>query len=282
MQMRREAYERPEDPGTDGVILCFCGWEKCEKGHRFGPFIRQQYLLHFVLSGKGVYHVNKETYFLNAGEAFLIRPGESTVYEADADDPWEYTWLAFNGYGALHLLGQIGFGKEDYILKIRDIECLSAAMEQLIDAFENANSNCYERLGYFYLAMAQLWNSRAGGLSPTEDLYYRQAASYIRQNYGLPLKISDVAHFVGINRTYLYKNFMEAGGVSPKEYLLTVRLEAARDMLGTGKYTVTETALSCGFRDTAAFCNSFKRMEGRTPLAYIKRARGAAEQNTGD
>ena len=272
--MRREIRYDPgiSRQGSDGVNICYCGWEICEKKHRFGPAVRQQHLLHFVLAGRGIYHAGGKEYALKKGEAFLIRPGESTVYEADAADPWEYMWLAFDGYGAGDLLRKIGMEDNGYILRIRDVKCLSVSMKRLIRAFEHPNSNQYEQLGCFYLVLAQLWNDRANAPRRTEDLYYRQAAAYMRQNYGFPLRISDVARLVGINRTYLYKIFMEAGGVSPKEYLLAVRLEAARAMLSDGRYTVTETALSCGFRDTAAFCNAFKQAEGCTPRAYAKRA----------
>ena len=82
--------------------IYFCGREQCAAGHSFGPAVRPHYLIHFILSGKGRYHVNGDAYHLQAGDAFLIYPGETTVYEADEKNPWEYAWIGFGGIRKKH------------------------------------------------------------------------------------------------------------------------------------------------------------------------------------
>jgi AraC-like DNA-binding protein len=77
----------------------------------------------------------------------------------------------------------------------------------------------------------------------------------------------DIASFVGIDRTYLYKIFLKNRNISPKEYINQIRMNAAKNML-TEQYTVEETALSCGFHDSAAFCNAFKKQTGFTPRQF--------------
>lgn len=86
---------RAENLNNGGsVTVYYCGYEKCEGGHFWGPAVRNQYLLHYIISGKGTYTVGEETYTLHANECFLIRPGERTYYIADREDPWEYMWVA--------------------------------------------------------------------------------------------------------------------------------------------------------------------------------------------
>ena len=48
------------------------GWEKCEPLHSFGPYIRNHYLFHYVISGKGVLKANEQEYAISAGSGFLI------------------------------------------------------------------------------------------------------------------------------------------------------------------------------------------------------------------
>lgn len=64
-----------------------CGWHQRQSRRRFGPGVRDHYILHYVLSGKGVYTCEGETYPVGRQEVFLIRPGERICYEADAHTP---------------------------------------------------------------------------------------------------------------------------------------------------------------------------------------------------
>ena len=47
--------------------LCFCGYEKCDKLHRFGPAVRPNYVVHYILEGEGEYVVDERRYHLKAG-----------------------------------------------------------------------------------------------------------------------------------------------------------------------------------------------------------------------
>ena len=84
--------------------LYYSGSESCAPGHFFGPAIRPHYLIHFIRSGRGRYLRRDSVYDLEKGDAFLILPGEATKYIADEKDPWEYTWIAFDGPDAKTLL----------------------------------------------------------------------------------------------------------------------------------------------------------------------------------
>ena len=67
-------------------MLCFCGYAQCSSRHYFGPAARPNYLIHYILSGKGVYQVGEKRYELQAGQGFLIEPEVLTFYQADNDD----------------------------------------------------------------------------------------------------------------------------------------------------------------------------------------------------
>lgn len=69
------------------------GYQLCDAGYQWGPGIRDHYLIHYVISGKGTYEVNNETHFLSAEDAFLVYPNTEIIYRADAKTPWEYAWV---------------------------------------------------------------------------------------------------------------------------------------------------------------------------------------------
>ena len=47
------------------MYLCYCGYAKCQPAHSFGPSVRPNYLIHYILEGKGTYRIGKKEYHLN-------------------------------------------------------------------------------------------------------------------------------------------------------------------------------------------------------------------------
>ena len=94
--------------------------------------------------------------------------------------------------------------------------------------------------------------------------------AFLALSYAYPIQISDVARYVGIDRSYLYRIFMEHENTSPKQYLLKHRLQMAAQLLCSSSCTITEAALSCGFRDAPSFCNYFRQGTGYTPKEFRK------------
>ena len=262
-----ESIRHPES-----ISLHYSGSERCEPGHSCSG-TRLHYLLHFVISGRGIFNSGGKTYRLRAGNAFLIRPYERTYYRADDKEPWEYIWIAFNGRETPRLLRDIGLEKS-CILKTERMPEISEKLRQLLSSAESCNR--YMMLGRFYEIIAMLYNPSEACRENSAEQYVRTATNYIDNNYAYPIRIELIAGKLGIDRSYLYKLFAEKMSVSPKEYLNRVRIKAAKEMLATGKYSVTDTAFSCGFSDVSAFCNSFRRAEGITAGEY--RAKNAGEQ----
>ncbi len=94
---------------------------------------------------------------------------------------------------------------------------------------------------------------------------------FIRNNFSYDIGVAEVARTVGIDRTYLYRIFRERLGQSPKEYLTCFRLEKAVEMLrGTG-LSITEIAMSCGFREASLFDRHFRCRYGCSPMKYRRR-----------
>lgn len=248
----------------------YCGREDCEKGHFFGPAVRSHYLIHFVMKGKGIYKTDSGVFDVNAGEAFLIRPEEVTYYRADMEEPWSYSWLSFDGEEAEALLGRYYPDSSYPVCVMGETEAASQWFEGLFSAFGDVAENREHVLGYFYLIMGCLARTGQGGTPADEEGYYKRAVSFIRHNYGYQIQISQVADYVGIDRTYLYKIFMRQAGESPKQYLNRYRLAEAKEMLRSTRYRITEIAYSCGYHDSSSFCRYFQKEMKMTPAEYRK------------
>ena len=107
---------------------------------------------------------------------------------------------------------------------------------------------------------------------PTQ-IYLQKAKEYLENNYAYPVRISDAARYTGIDRTYLYRLFMEKEKLSPKQYLLRHRLRMAVEMLCTTSYSITEIALSCGFHDASSFSGCFRKEFHVSPRDFRQNTR---------
>jgi len=112
--------------------LCFCGFAECEPLHSYGPATRPNYILHYVMKGKGIYQVGETKYHLKEGQAFLIEPESLTFYQADKKDPWSYLWVGFGGTEAQRFvrdlgLNSLGISPKDFLTEFR----ISRGKEQL-------------------------------------------------------------------------------------------------------------------------------------------------------
>ena len=74
---------------TDALSLSVynVGYEKCQGLHSWGSGVRDHYLIHHIISGKGVYKTPQGEYHLSAGDTFLIYPYTVITYTADKNDP---------------------------------------------------------------------------------------------------------------------------------------------------------------------------------------------------
>lgn len=261
----------PEPTSTHALHLYYAGYEECEPGHSFGPAIRPHYVMHYILKGRGFYEADNKRHQLKAGDAFLITPGIITYYKADIQDPWVYCWIGFSGYEVPEILKRCGLDGQRLIYHGESPQ-LCDAFQDISDAFQEQNLNHYGYLSILYRIFSHMALESQEHQSKTGTEYVAAAIGYIRHNYVYDIRISDVARHIGIDRTYLYRLFMDEQGISPQQYLIRYRLQIAGRLLEESNYSITEIAYSCGFKDSPSFCRHLKKKHGVTPLEYRKGA----------
>lgn len=104
----------------------------------------------------------------------------------------------------------------------------------------------------------------------------RRAEDYIVANWKGAITIADLAEHTGVSARSIFKAFKSARGHSPMEFVKSVRLNNARNLLhsATSVTTVTETAFACGFGNLGHFSSDYFRAFGELPSDTLKRAKG--------
>lgn len=253
-----------------GLFACFSGRERCTPGHSFGPAVRDHYIIHYILRGRGVLEHSGTSCTLGPSDGFLITPFHAVSYTADSHDPWEYAWFAFRGTEADALLARCGLSTDSPVFHYR----LSEPLEQHIPPEYRrpaaAVSRDYEALGELYRFLSLLMRneeSRQGAVN-TGGQSLRQAMAFIEANYFREFTVEELAAHVGLSRSALYRVFKNTLGLSVQSYILQYRLGKARYLVCHTALSIAEIALSCGFTDQSYFTRCFRSRYGEAPLAY--------------
>lgn len=81
-----------------------------------------------------------------------------------------------------------------------------------------------------------------------------------------------LAELCGISQTYFRTTFFKRCGTSPVKYINRLKLERARELIGSGGYSVKDAALLSGFTDESYFSREFKRHFGLSPILAKKQS----------
>jgi AraC-like DNA-binding protein len=98
------------------------------------------------------------------------------------------------------------------------------------------------------------------------------AIDILRAEWPNPPTIAALARRVGLNECYLKAGFRRRTGQSIGEFVRTLRMENALEMIESGRSTILQTALAVGYSNPSHFSAAFKRHHGRLPSSYLARA----------
>jgi len=117
-------------------------------------------------------------------------------------------------------------------------------------------------------ATASLGPKRQYGRLPREKLV--RAVEYIQDQLDADLTVSGIAQAVGMSPDHFTRLFKESTGQSPHRYVVEARVRKAKDLLTTGKFTISEAAYQVGFVDQSHLTRHFKRVFGLPPKRLLE------------
>lgn len=253
------------------------GYEQCRPLHSYGPFVRNHFLFHYVISGKGTLLTddtnNSSTeYHIEGGSGFLIEPKRINTYFADRDEPWEYAWVEFDGLRAKEILESAGLSSEAPVYIPKSPQAGEHIKDELLYLANHSQESALHLIGHLYLIMDALVNGsshkrvvQGGKLS---EFYTKEATTFIAQNYALPLTVEDMARRCNLDRSYFGKIFKETMGQSPQEFLIRYRMAKAAELLKTTDLSIGDISIQVGYPNQLHFSRAFKNIYSVPPRVY--------------
>ncbi|MCL6457408.1 MAG: AraC family transcriptional regulator [Gorillibacterium sp.] len=255
------------------LIYYYSGSARCEPGHVWGPGMRDHYVIHYILAGKGVLRTSGLSFSLEAGQGFIIVPGTLVYYEADLTDPWHYVWIGFSGIKADHYLQRASLNAISPIFSYSHNSRLAECMREIGSVEHSGGSSELRLTGLLYNLLSILIDcssedSPGRTLESTRDEYVRKAIEYVHKNYSRSLRISELASYVGIDRKYLHSIFKQLTHMSPQQFLIRCRLEKACELMRDNDLLIGDIARSVGYEDPLLFSKMFSKVKGLSPKQW--------------
>lgn len=253
------------------------GYEKCDSLHSFGPSVRNHYLFHYVLSGKGTLIASGKNnedvkYEIKPHEGFLIFPDQVTTYMADQDEPWEYVWVEFDGLIVKDAIAATGLSMDEPIYIPENENTIIEIEKTLTDLIKTKSKTPYKKIGQLYYLFDNLSipeKKRPTTISDkVSDYYVTEMINFIENHFEEDITIEDMANHLNLSRGHINKIFKQFTGKTPKEFLTRLRMTKATHLLKTTKLPIGEIGAQIGYNNQLHFSRAFKNYFGISPKMW--------------
>lgn len=226
------------------------------------------YELIYCISGKFSYALNNRSYMCRMNEFAIIPPNTNTyVYENEATClHYQFNATDFYTFASIepHTDNSIFSFRELLLLMLNEKkrndsytnECLKIYKEILLTRLNNPNeyTNTYDIKNL-----------------PTQISF---VISYFKDHFNENINIPNLLEQTGYSYNHIRHLFKDILGISPKQYLMQIRLTQAKSLLLNTELSVKEISAKCGFKNVSAFNATYKNAYDKTPLEYRLKQKG--------
>lgn len=227
------------------------GMQECKPLHTYSYAYTNFYLIHYVVSGCGVFTKNREDIKVKSGQIFVIKPGNVYTYTADEKNPWSYIWFSFDGE------------LSDEFERLDDVmPCDGSIIKEMLEADKFINTRTEFLTGKLYEFMSSVFEGEA-----IKKDYVKSVSDFIKSSNLDKISVSAIASSLNLNTRYLSRLFKEKKGVTIQEYIVGIKIQKACSLL-SGGFNVSETAKAVGYENAFSFSKAFKKHVGISPSQY--------------
>jgi DNA-binding response OmpR family regulator len=164
-----------------------------------------------------------------------------------------------------HRLEGVESGADSFISKPFNTKYLQVRIEKLIELRRKMKERFSKSI---YLDVQEL-----APLTSMDERLLQKTIDYVRTNIENPeLSVELMSKELGMSRTHLHRKLKALTGQSPVEFIKTIRMKQAANLLNTGKLSVSEVGYRVGYNAPSYFSSSFNAHFGMSPTAYMEKA----------
>lgn len=277
------AYVDDENPNLEDLSVPLrinnCGYYRVHTGpviETYHPEGRNDYQLLYIAAGKGHFYFKgseKET-VVTKGNMVLFRPNEPQVYYYYATDKTEVYWVHFTGWKVEEYLARYELPQEANVFYTGVSPDYPWIYNQMLRELQLQREN-YEEMISLYMHHVFLTINRyirEGRQSKNAIINeVERAAHYFKEQYNTAISIERYAqeHMMSVN--WFIHSFKKVMKVPPMQYVVSLRIAAAKGYLESTNKSVAEIAEEVGYENALYFSRIFRKYTGLSPTEYRQR-----------
>lgn len=239
--------------------------------------------LTIVLEGTALHTVNGESYFIKKGDVFGVNDVSQHSFTECRNfnicnimfKP-EVVFAPFPdlkhcpGFHSLFVLEPNMTFKSRLKLNITDFEVTSGIIARMVDEYSVWQPGRVATMTAYFIELVSYLIRRYDEEQPVSDKItaFSRAVAFMERNFTQKLTLAEIAAAAGFSVRHFQRLFKNTYLISPQEYITSLRMQKAVQLLKNTRESVTDIAWECGYEDSNLFSRRFKKYTGLSPRNY--------------
>ncbi len=226
----------------------------------------------YVVGGEGSFLIGNETFPVSKGDLVVVNPLVEHTETSFHSQPLEYIVLGVDGLElSIGELKDRPFYISHFHQNSAQIQVyLQDMLQEIGEKAPGYEAICQDLLDVLIIRLMRISNYCAC-MIPTANHSNKDAATvrrYINNHFKEPITLDMLADLVHISKYHMAHNFTKAYGISPINYLLSLRLQESCILLESTNFSMSHIAQTVGFSSSCYFSQIFKKAMGISPSEY--------------
>ena len=234
---------------------------------------RRDYQILYVANGKTHFWFDGREEIVSTGHMVLYKPEEIQKYVYYLEDNPEVFWIHFTGRDVKNILAYHGISLDEHVFYCGVLPDYKALFRKIIQELQLCRYGYEDYIVSLFKDILLLVDRQQHEQKKTTGNVQEQierAAAYFNENYNTKISIDDYAESLHISTNGFIHNFKQYAGMSPAQYILSLRMVNAQSLLERTTYNIKEISEIVGYENPLYFSRVFKKEIGKSPAQYRK------------
>ncbi len=225
-------------------------------------------------SGSLCIEVNHKVFEVKEGDVVLFYPGDTYRAYSSEDCAFLVYFFALetgNGLDFFKNLNWAGVYSSEKLAKKCKQHC-----EQYLDRLSVGTSIGLQLYSSFFAFLTEVLELQKeccyfyDTMAAAQDSVIQSVVDYMKEHYTTDLSVDELAKIADMSEKYFIRQFHFHMAVTPKQYLVELRMKRALKLLSGSKKSIAEIAGELGYSDQYCFSKAFRKYYGEAPSTFRK------------